>query len=93
MAELYECLREERAVPGTGWAALGEVPAAEQAYRDSAALAEERAWWLARLADRPEPVVVGSRAAPAAEASVRWTRVLEDAKFARLRRGSAPACT
>ncbi|WP_434381859.1 amino acid adenylation domain-containing protein [Melittangium boletus] len=88
VAELYECLREERAVPGNGWASLAEVPSAEQAYRDSSALAEDRAWWLARLADRPEPVMVGSRAAPAAEASVRWTRVLEEAEFARLRQGS-----
>ncbi len=88
VAEVYEALRQDRPVPASGWADLASVPAAERDYRDSPAWEDDRRWWLDRLADRPEPAVAGTHAAPAAGASLRWTRVLDEAEFTRLRAGA-----
>ncbi|MFB9904305.1 amino acid adenylation domain-containing protein [Allokutzneria oryzae] len=85
VAEVYTCLSEGRTPSASGWGALGTLVAAERAYHDSPDRAQDRSWWLERLADRPDYLSLASRPAPAATSSLRLTRTLPEADFTRLR--------
>ena len=88
VAEIYSCLYDGRAVPESGWTGLRPLVEAEAAYRDGSERAEDRTWWLDRLAGRPDFLSLATRPAPAAAHSLRLTRVLPTAEFAALRAGA-----
>ncbi|GAA2265369.1 hypothetical protein GCM10010145_42900 [Streptomyces ruber] len=88
VAEVYGCLLDGRAVPGSGWGGLDSLVRAEAAYRDSAEHAADRDWWRDRLAGRPDFLSLGTRPAPASDRSLRLTRTLSEEEFARLRAGA-----
>ncbi|WP_367126086.1 amino acid adenylation domain-containing protein [Streptomyces phytohabitans] len=84
-AEIYSCLHEARTVPDCPWTALSSLLDAEAAHRGTPAYAADRAWWRERLASLPDPVTLGDGPAAASDRSLRLTRVLPEAEFARLR--------
>ncbi|MEU8786631.1 amino acid adenylation domain-containing protein [Streptomyces sp. NPDC048637] len=88
VAEIYSCLYDGRAVPGSGWSGLRSLAHAEAAYREAAEGTADRDWWLARLAGRPDSLSLGTHAAAAADRSLRLTRVLSAEEFAGLRDGA-----
>ncbi|MER6365962.1 amino acid adenylation domain-containing protein [Kitasatospora sp. NPDC001527] len=57
LAEIYSALSEGREVPAV-FAPLTTVLDEDAAYRSSPAFAEDRAYWLERFADTPEPMRV-----------------------------------
>ncbi|MER6312375.1 amino acid adenylation domain-containing protein [Streptomyces sp. NPDC001581] len=70
-AEIYTALaRGEEPAPGPS-GGLDVVLAEEAAYRASPACAEDRAYWLERLADHPEPEPLSGARFPAAHAFLR----------------------
>ncbi|MEV3988477.1 amino acid adenylation domain-containing protein [Streptomyces sp. NPDC049837] len=71
-----------------GWS-LAPLVAAERAYRESARFQEDRAYWLDRLADRPEPVRLVERAPAPMTRRVRRTAELSPEHTARLRAAAA----
>ncbi|MFH8409943.1 amino acid adenylation domain-containing protein [Streptomyces sp. NPDC018019] len=85
VAEVYSCLYDGRAVPGSGWTGLRPLLRAEAAYREAAERAADRDWWLERLAGRPGFLSLGTRPMAATAGSRRLTRVLSAAEFAGLR--------
>ncbi|MGW7354390.1 condensation domain-containing protein, partial [Streptomyces sp. NPDC054784] len=84
-AEIYSCLHEARTVPDCPWTGLSSLLDAETAHRGTPAYAADRAWWRERLASLPDPVTLGDGPAAASDRSLRLTRVLPEAEFARLR--------
>lgn len=88
VAEVYGCLYDGRAVPESGWTGLRPLVDAEAAYREAAERTADRDRWLERLAGRPDFLSLGTRPVPAADRSLRLTRVLPAEEFARLRAGA-----
>ncbi|WP_167538389.1 amino acid adenylation domain-containing protein [Streptomyces albofaciens] len=88
VAEVYSCLYEGRAVPGSGWTGLRSLLRAEAAYREAPDRAADRDWWLERLAGRPDFLSLGTRPAAATAGSLRLTRALPAQEFATLRAGA-----
>ncbi|MFE4944770.1 amino acid adenylation domain-containing protein [Streptomyces sp. NPDC056641] len=88
VADIYTCLYEGRAVPGSGWNGLAGLVRAEAAYRESAEHTADRDWWLDRLAGRPDFLSLGTHPAPASDRSLRLTRLLSTEEFTGLRAGA-----
>ncbi|MEU0280564.1 amino acid adenylation domain-containing protein [Streptomyces sp. NPDC006195] len=88
VADVYTCLYEGRAVPGSGWSGLGRLVHAEAVYREAAERTADRDWWLDRLAGRPDFLSLGTHPAPAADRSLRLTRLLSAEEFTGLRAGA-----
>ncbi|MGW0789318.1 amino acid adenylation domain-containing protein [Streptomyces sp. NPDC002911] len=88
VAEVYSCLHDGRAVPGSGWSGLGPLVHAEAAYRNAAEHAADRDWWRDRLDGRPDFLSLGTHPVPASDRSLRVTRVLSQEEFARVRTGA-----
>jgi nonribosomal peptide synthetase MxcG len=65
VAALYSAIVAGTAPPACRPAALAPVVAEDAAYQASAACASDRAFWCARLQDRPAPVLLAPAAAPA----------------------------
>ncbi|WP_308282349.1 non-ribosomal peptide synthetase [Streptomyces lichenis] len=61
VAEVYGALVAGRPVGPSPFGPLSALVEADRAYRASARLDADRAYWLARLADRPEPVGIVGR--------------------------------
>ncbi|MEU0370274.1 amino acid adenylation domain-containing protein [Streptomyces sp. NPDC006283] len=80
--EIYSAGEQAPAAPDWRIAALVD---ADQAYRASDRHQEDRAYWLARMADRPEPVRLVERAPSPMTRRLRRTSELSDASFERLR--------
>ncbi|MEU3001297.1 amino acid adenylation domain-containing protein [Streptomyces sp. NPDC006995] len=64
---------------------LRDLVAADEAYRDTPAFERDRAYWLGRFADRPDPVSLGDRRTGAAGGLLRRTTDLASADTALLR--------
>ncbi|MCX4744976.1 amino acid adenylation domain-containing protein [Kitasatospora sp. NBC_01287] len=72
MSEIYSALTAGREPdPATAVPGFSTVVAEEVAYRASERYAAERSYWLEQLVDRPEPVTLAGRTAPAAHQSLR----------------------
>ncbi|MGV4982340.1 amino acid adenylation domain-containing protein [Streptomyces sp. NRAIS4] len=72
---------------------LDAVLRAEDTYRASRAYAVDRAHWLARWADRPEPTALGTTTAPPRSGSLRHTAFLPEAVLQGLDRLASTAET
>ncbi|MFD6974123.1 amino acid adenylation domain-containing protein, partial [Streptomyces sp. NPDC059949] len=70
-AEIYTNLARGEEPSPAPFGGLAVVLAEEEAYRASPAFAEDRAYWLERLADHPEPEPLGGARFPAAHAFLR----------------------
>ncbi|MGP4086244.1 amino acid adenylation domain-containing protein [Streptomyces sp. KR55] len=77
-------------VPAPDWA-LSRLVDADTAYRASERYAEDRAYWLERMADRPEPVRLVERASAPMQRRIRRTTELPAPVAARLRTAAADA--
>ncbi len=76
IAETYTALLTGGPGPARPLGPLAALVAADQDYRASAAFAEDRDWWAARLADRPVPASLTDRTAPMAHGLLRRGEVL-----------------
>ncbi|MCX4545367.1 non-ribosomal peptide synthetase [Streptomyces sp. NBC_01565] len=85
--EIYSA---DRPVEEVDWA-LSRLPASEAAYRSSARYEADRAYWLERLADRPDPVRLVERRPEVIARRVRCTDELSAQDTARLREAAAKA--
>ncbi|MFI1018903.1 amino acid adenylation domain-containing protein, partial [Streptomyces sp. NPDC020965] len=70
-AEIYTALVCGDEPAPSPFGSLDAVVTEEAAYRDSERYAEDRAYWLARLADRPEPEPLSGASFPASHAFLR----------------------
>ncbi|MBB4956983.1 enterobactin synthetase component F [Micromonospora polyrhachis] len=84
-AEIYAAALAGTDSPPTVLGSLPEVWAEEAAYRASARFVADREFWLARFADRPQPVSLTDRPAPASHRVLRRRVDLSPAAVARLR--------
>ncbi|MFB7455143.1 non-ribosomal peptide synthase/polyketide synthase [Streptomyces sp. NPDC056188] len=75
LAETYTLLVDGRSAAPTAFASLDDLVASDTAYRLSEKFAADRAYWLGRLADRPEAVRLSTRAAGGCSAAVRRTEL------------------
>ncbi|MFC5288277.1 amino acid adenylation domain-containing protein [Actinokineospora guangxiensis] len=64
VADVYRALVAGEEPAPTPFAPLSDFVAEQQAYRSAAKFAEDRDWWLARMADRPEVISPARSAAP-----------------------------
>ncbi|WP_345018917.1 condensation domain-containing protein, partial [Actinomadura keratinilytica] len=64
VADVYTALVQGREPAPARFGSLRDLLEEERAYRDSADFTADRAHWTGRFADRPDPVTLGSGAAP-----------------------------
>ncbi|MFF4318247.1 amino acid adenylation domain-containing protein, partial [Streptomyces sp. NPDC001568] len=79
-AEVYSALLAGEEPPARPFGTLASVVEAEREYRDSEAFAADRAYWLERLADCPEPEPLSGTAVPAAHGFLRDGATLSPAE-------------
>ncbi|MDH6108571.1 amino acid adenylation domain-containing protein [Kitasatospora sp. MAP12-15] len=84
VAEIYTALVEGRPT-GEPFAPYRELVEEDAAYRASEKFAEDRRYWTERFADRPEPVSLAGRFAPASHTTVRHSVDLPPRTAQRLR--------
>lgn len=85
VAELYSALRQDRAPADVAYGTLGSLIETEAAYRASERCAKDRAYWMARMANLPEPATLAVRDAPPIGGLRRATAFLSQAVVDRLR--------
>ena len=85
VAELYTALRRGRPPSPHGYQPLSMLIENEAAYRRSERYARDRAYWKARMADRPEPVTLARRVTLPTGGLLRATALLPQAMVLRLR--------
>ncbi|MFD7503695.1 amino acid adenylation domain-containing protein [Streptomyces sp. NPDC059850] len=61
LAQVYTARAEGRDADAGRLPPLGRLVDAERDYRDSSRLLADRSYWLAKLADRPEPPILGGK--------------------------------
>ncbi|WP_197361309.1 non-ribosomal peptide synthetase, partial [Streptomyces clavuligerus] len=86
VAKVYTRLAEGRDPGGPAFGPLGLLLAEDAAYHASEQRERDREFWAARLADRPDPVSLATRSAPASGEFLRRTGVLTAPALAALRR-------
>ncbi|MCP2163945.1 non-ribosomal peptide synthetase [Goodfellowiella coeruleoviolacea] len=75
VAEIYTALATGSSTVDSPFGGLRQVLLDEAAYRDSPRRARDREFWLAHLADAPEPVSLGTGPARPAAAAPHWVDV------------------
>ncbi|MDH6703280.1 condensation domain-containing protein, partial [Streptomyces sp. MAA16] len=86
VADVYTALVEGRAPSADGaFPPLRSLVAEEAKYRASSQYAEDRTYWAEKLADRPEPVSLAGRFAPASHTHLRHSVDLSPEQAAALR--------
>ncbi|MGN9908427.1 amino acid adenylation domain-containing protein [Phytohabitans sp. LJ34] len=85
LAEVYTALAGGLPVPPSGFGRLPDLLAEQAAYQESAERGRDRAYWLERLAGRPEPPAPPGRGTPGA--AVTRTGFLPDLPAAAARAG------
>ncbi|MFJ5293925.1 amino acid adenylation domain-containing protein [Streptomyces sp. NPDC088348] len=85
MAEIYTAMAEGSSATGPALPPLRQLIEADEAYRCSEQYAQDREFWREQLADRPAPVTLAGRSAPASHANLRHTVDLPLDQAARLR--------
>ncbi len=76
VADVYSAMVEGQAVTPCPFGTLSQLLQSEAQYRASQQSTEDRAYWLERCSDLPEPVTLASRRAPASHDSLRHTTYL-----------------
>ncbi|WP_437786409.1 myxochelin non-ribosomal peptide synthetase MxcG [Sorangium sp. So ce1097] len=84
VADVYTARVEGRASAGGAFGPLRQVVEEDLAYRASPDLERDRAFWLQRFADRPEPVSLGGRPSLMSPDSLRRTAFLSPSGVERL---------
>jgi len=70
MAQVYTALVTERPCPGNGSGSLRALVDNDRVYRESEQYTHDRAYWLKRFADHPEPTRLVARSSSAPEHQV-----------------------
>jgi amino acid adenylation domain-containing protein len=66
LAEIYTALTEGQECAQNGWGSLRQLLDSDATYRASEQFGQDRAYWIKRFADRPEPTrIVGRSSGPA----------------------------
>ncbi|MEV7022837.1 amino acid adenylation domain-containing protein, partial [Kitasatospora sp. NPDC093558] len=73
VAQTYTALAEGGEVPPCAFGSLDDLVAADAAYRASVQFATDRAYWMERFADRPEPARIAGRVPGGPARSMRRT--------------------
>ncbi|MET8542592.1 amino acid adenylation domain-containing protein [Kitasatospora sp. NPDC004799] len=90
VAKAYTGLVEGRSGGGPAFGPLSLLLADDAAYRASEQPGQDREFWAARLAGRPDPVSLASRSAAASDGFLRRTGTLDAPTVAALRRAARP---
>ncbi|MFJ3310951.1 non-ribosomal peptide synthase/polyketide synthase, partial [Streptomyces sp. NPDC086549] len=93
LAETYTLLVEGRSATPAVFASLDDLVASDAAYRSSEKFAADRAYWLRRLADRPEAVRLSTRTARRGTTAVHRAELEADRLGAALRTAADKAGT
>ncbi|HEV2780403.1 MAG TPA: amino acid adenylation domain-containing protein [Actinophytocola sp.] len=91
VAEVYTALAAGRAPADSWFGSLLEVVEEDAAYRSSERHAADRDFWLARSADRPEPVVLANRSGPLSRTVIRRSADLDQSTMELLRSAATAA--
>ncbi|MGG6242496.1 amino acid adenylation domain-containing protein [Nodosilinea sp. AN01ver1] len=86
VAEIYTALSQGKAAPPCPFGRLQAVLEEDVAYQTSEQRLSDRAYWLASLADAPEPVSFSAQTAPASATCLRHSDTLSAETFKYLQR-------
>ncbi|MDT7555411.1 MAG: hypothetical protein QOI16_4146, partial [Pseudonocardiales bacterium] len=64
LADVYSVLLERHIPADTPFGSLSELLTEDRTYRESERFARDRSYWIARFADRPDPVTIAARQLP-----------------------------
>ncbi|MFE0177215.1 non-ribosomal peptide synthase/polyketide synthase [Streptomyces sp. NPDC059002] len=91
LAEVYSALVAGEEYPTSTFGALEHLVGEDAAYRESAAFAADRAFWLEQFAEVTEPATLAGRSAPAAPTALRGSVPLSEERADLLTRAAESA--